>query len=324
MAAFCLAIVLAGCGNGSSGAQSAKLTTVTVAMGYFPNVQFAPFYVAIARGYYRTAGIDVHLQYGIEPSVLREASQGRVDFAISGGDEVLAAAAQGLHVRYVMTQYSRFPSAVFSLKSAGIRTPQDLRGHTVGIPGRYGASYVGPLALLQAVGVPESAVSFKVIGFTQVPSVVQHKVDAAVGYAMNEPVQLRSEGQQVNEIDIYHYANLAGVGMAAGDTLLARRPTIVRAFVQATLHGMRDTLANPNEAFRISESTVKEIRVQAKAQRPVLQRCLDFWRAEPGHPLGWIDPAIWRTTAAALYRYKQISHPVTASSYYTERFVPGA
>lgn len=321
---LCLLLSLAGCGGNANAGSSKSLTSVTVAMGYFPNVQFAPFYVAVARNYYRNAGLDVHFQYGIEPDILALASQGKVDMAIAGGDEVLAAAAQGLHVRYVMTQYSTFPSALFSLKRAGISSPHALRGHSIGVPGRYGASWVGLLALLRSAGLSQSAVSIKTIGFTQLASVSQRKVDSAVGYAMNEPVELRSAGTAVNEIDIYHYANLAGAGVAAGDSALKGRPAAIRAFVQATLKGLRDTLKDPAYAFTASEAAVKGIRAQAKVQRAVLQRCLAFWRAEHGHPLGWIDPAIWRATAAALYRYRQIAHPVTASQYYSESFIPGA
>lgn len=318
--------LLAGCGAGNSAstgnAHTAKLTSITVAMGYIPNVQFAPFYVAQARGYYRKAGLDIHLRYGIEPDLLRLASVGKVDFVDSGGDEVLAAGAQGLHVTYVMTQYSRFPSAVFALKSAGIQDVQQLRGKQIGLPGLYGASYVGLLALLQRASIPRSSVTISSIGFTQVESVAHHKVDAAVGYAMNEPIQLRRQGYKVKEIDIYPWANLAGAGIAAGDTLIARHPRVVRAFVQATLRGLRDSLHNPTQAYRISAAAVK-IRTGAKTQQAVLRRAIDFWRPEPGHPLGWMDPVIWSRTARLLFQFKQIPHSVSAGMYYTNRFIPG-
>lgn len=326
---MCLAIAMAlltACGSSRTAAQAPsghKLTSVTVAMGYIPNVQFAPFYVAQAKGYYRKAGLDVHLQYGIEPDLLRLASVGKVDFVDSGGDEVLAAGAQRLHVTYVMTQYSRFPSSVFGLKSSGMSGPTSLKGKTVGVPGLYGASYVGLLALLQKASIPRSSVTIRSVGFTQVDSVAHHKVDAAVGYAMNEPIQLRGEGYKVDEIDIYHWANIAGAGIAAGNQLISRRPSVVAAFVRATQKGMRDTLANPSEAYRISAKAVN-IRTGGAAQRAVLMRSLDFWRPQSGHPLGWSSPSVWRETARLLYQFKQIPHTVNASSFHTNRFIPSS
>lgn len=299
-----------------------RLTNVTVAMGFLANVQFAPFYVAQSKGYYRKAGLNVHFRYGIEPDLLKLASLGKVDFVNSGGDEVLTAGAQGLHVKYVLTQYSRFPSALFALRSSGIRHVSDLKGRSIGIPGRYGASYVGLLVLLRKAGIPLSSVSLEEIGFTQLQSVANHKVDAAVGYANNEPVELRQEGQAVQEFDVYHWVNLAGAGVATGDAEIKNHPTIVRKFVAATVQGMKDTLSNPNQAFVISEHAVPEITAQPGRNRAVLDRSLSFWRAERGQPLGWIDVGVWKRTAKLLLQFKQIPHAVAPSSFYTNRFVP--
>lgn len=304
-------------------ASHAQPVSITVGMGYFANVQFAPFYVAQAKGYYRRAGLDVHFRYGIEPDLLKLADLGKVDFVNSGGDEVLTAGARGLHVRYVLTQYSRFPAALFSLRKTGIRRVGDVRGHSIGVPFKFGASYVGLAALLQRSGIPLSRVRVRSIGFTQVESVAHGKVDAAVGYAMNEPVELRHQGYGVQEFDIFQWANIAGAGIATGDGEIARRPNVVRAFVRSTVQGMAETLRNPDEAFRISEAQVPEIKAQPSVQRDVLSRCLDFWRAEPGHALGWMNPQVWSETGRLLYRFKQIPHPVSPSPFYTNRFVGG-
>lgn len=320
--ALILAIAVAGAGASRASAGPSQLVSVTIAMGYIANVQFAPFYVAQAKGYYRRAGLDVHFQYGIEPDLLRLASAGKVDFVNSGGDEVLTAGARGLHVTYVLTQYTRFPAALFSLRQTGIRRVGDLRNRTIGIPGTFGASYVGLLALLQQNGIPASNVSIKSIGFKQVQAVAHHRVDAAVGYANNEPVFLRQSGYRIQEFDIYHWANIAGAGIAAGNAEIAQHPAVVRAFVSATVRGMEDTLRNPDQAFQIAEQAVPEIRNNAREHRAVLLRSLDFWRPERGHRLGWIDSRIWNVTAHLLYQFKQIPTQVSATAYFTNRFLP--
>lgn len=317
-----LCLALSGCSASSHSSVQGKapgLTKITVAMGYFANVQFAPFYVAQQAGYYRKAGLDVHFNYGTEPDLLRLASVGKVDFVNSGGDEVLAAGAQGLHLRYVLTQYSRFPPAVFALRRTSIEKPSDLHGHSVGVPGTYGASYVGLLALLARAHVRDVAI--RSIGFSQVESVAHHKVDAAVGYAMNEPIELREQGLPVNEIDIYHWADIAGAGIVTSDAEIAHHPAIVRAFVRATVQGIKVTLHDPELGFGAAEAAVKEIKAQPHSPRATLQRCLAFWQPEPGHPVGWIDPRVWAETAKLLYQFKQIPHTVSPTPYYTNRFV---
>lgn len=320
--ALVLIASLAACGS-SAGPTVPGLTPVTIAMGYFPNIQFAPFYVAQSKGYYQQAGLRVTFQSGIEPDVLALLSSGKAQFALAGGDEVLQSGAQGRKVRYVMTQYSRFPTAVFSLEGTGISTPARLRGRSIGVPGKYGASYLGLLALLRAAGVSAGQTGIKTIGFTQVQTLSAHKVDAVVGYANNDVVQLTARGTAVNEIDVYKYANLAAAGVVASDTEISKNPGMVRAFVQATLHGLRETIARPAEAYRISAGAVSEIKAQPAVQHAVLARSLDFWRAEPGHRLGWVDPVVWQRTAGALYRFKQISKPVKPGPFYTNQFVGG-
>src|SRR5205807_1285434 len=52
-------------------ATQTPLTKVTIALGYIPNVQFAPFYVALNKGYYRDEGLDVTFQHGIVQDLLR-------------------------------------------------------------------------------------------------------------------------------------------------------------------------------------------------------------------------------------------------------------
>lgn len=307
-------------GSQTPASRQAALRSVTIAMGYVPDIQFAPYYVALSRGYYRAAGLDIHFNYNIEPTLLKLADQGKVDFVVSGGDEVLAAGAHGLRVTYVMTQYSTFPSALFALQSAGITSPARLRNKTVGIPGQYGASYVGLLTLLHAGGLSTANLSLKSIGYTQAASVAARKVDAAVGYAMNEPLELRSEGYKVSELDIWHWANIAGAGIAAGNSMIANHPAVVRAFVQATLHGLRDTIRSPSAAYAISARII-HLKSNDPLQRAKLQRSIAFWRAEPGHPLGWVDPTIWHNSVDLLYRFKQLPARVSATRFYTNRFV---
>src|SRR5438094_5990955 len=160
----------------------ASLRKVTIGMGYIPSVQFAPFYVADQRGYYRQAGLKIAFDYASSPNLLQLVGAGRVGLAIADGTDAIAAVAQGVPIVYVMAEYHRFPVALCSLARSRIRSVAGLRGKTIGVPGRYGATYVGLLAALHAAGLRPSDVKIQTIGYTQVESVATGKVDAAVGY----------------------------------------------------------------------------------------------------------------------------------------------
>src|SRR6478672_8253108 len=49
----------------------ANPTKITIALGYDPNIQFAPFYVALNKGYYKAAGLDVTFKHGIVPDLIK-------------------------------------------------------------------------------------------------------------------------------------------------------------------------------------------------------------------------------------------------------------
>src|SRR5919197_1469541 len=68
-------------------AASTSLRTVTIGMGYIPSVQFAPFYVADQRGYYRQAGLKVTFDYARSPDLLQLVGAGRVGLAIADGTD---------------------------------------------------------------------------------------------------------------------------------------------------------------------------------------------------------------------------------------------
>ncbi len=136
---FVFALMLAACG----GEEPSETTQINLPMGYIPDPQYAPFYVAVDKGYYAEEGLDVTFDYSFETDGVALVGAGERPFAIVGGDQVILARAQNLPIVYVMEWFQKYPIAVVSKTAAGIETPQDLAGRNVGLPGFFGASYVG-------------------------------------------------------------------------------------------------------------------------------------------------------------------------------------
>jgi len=306
----------------ASPAPAEDLTKLTLAMGYIPSVQFAPFYVAQERGYFRDAGLDVTFRHGFESDLLKLVGTDELQFLIGSGEEVILGRSQELPVKYVMRWYRHFPVTLFAKESAGIRSPADLEGKTVGIPGLFGASYVGWEAIVYASGLDPNKVTLESIGFTQATSVSQDHVDAALDYVVNGPVQLRLAGEKITELPVSDFIDLPSNGIITNDKMAEEHPEIVRALVAASLRGLQDTLADPDAAFEISLKYVPEaVGTQEDVGRAIFDASLDLWQAS-AEELGVSDPQAWTEAAAFMKEMGLIQTDVVVEELYTNEFLP--
>ena len=296
---------------------------IRLPMGYIPNVQFAPFYVGIENGYFREAGIELELDQSFETDGVKLVGAGELPFSLVSGEQVLLARAQGLPVVYVMAWWQDYPVAVAAPADSGIRTPQDLAGRRIGIPGLFGASYVGYRALLHAAGLPENAATLDSIGFNQVEALAAGQEEAVVVYANNEPLQLAARGVPVNVIRVADYVQLASNGLLSSEATLRDRPALVRAMVQATLRGVDQAIADPQAAFEICKKYVEGLAALSPAdqdtQRAVLAASIEFWRSD--HP-GYSDPAAWENMHTLLLQMGLLADPLDIQQAFTNDYLP--
>jgi NitT/TauT family transport system substrate-binding protein len=296
-----------------------QLKQVRLGVGYIPDVQFAPFYVAQSKGYYANEGLEVSIEYGFENDFVALAAQGEREFAIASGDQVILARAQGLPITYVMKWYQRYPVALVSQASQNIRQPADLAGKKVGLPGLFGASFIGWKALAYATQLDESTVKVEEIGFTQAAAVQQGLVDAAMVYIANEPNQLRAQGIEVNVIEVSDYINLVSNGLVVGEKLVGNDPDMVQRMVRASLRGLKDTNENSDEAFKIVRQVIPEMTDEkATTQRKVLEDSIKLWQNDQ---LGLSSEAAWRESVEFMAKTGLLQKEVSVETLFTNKFV---
>jgi NitT/TauT family transport system substrate-binding protein len=289
-------------------------------MGYLPSVQYAPFYVADARGYFAEEGLELEFDYAFETDGVALVGAGELPFSLASGEQVLLARQQGLPVVYVMGWWQDFPVAVASLASSGIDDPADLQGKSVGIPLLGGASYIGYAALMAANGLAPEAAQLEVIGFTQVEALRAGRVDAVVVYANNEPIVLEAEGVPLNVMRAADYVTLASNGLITNETTLSQDPDLVQRMVSAVMRGLRDTLDDPQAAFEISREYVEGLTgPNEKVQRQVLEASLRFWEADR---LGYSRPEAWQNMQQVMIDSYLLAGPQDLTQAYTNEFIP--
>lgn len=319
VAALAAAYALSG-DNKSSGGK----TRVTLFMSYIPSVQFAPAYVAAEKGYFAAEGIDIQFEHSTnETDGVERIATNNLQFGLVSGEQVVLARAQGRPLVYVFEWYHNFPVGIASPVDLNITKPADLRGRIVGIPGPFGASYIGLLALLKAGGLTESDLGeLRSIGFTAPENICTHKVEAAVVYIVNEPLTIEQQCMKVNVIKVSDYATLVSNGLITNEQTIRDHPDLVRSMIRAIQRGLVDVIADPDAAFEVSvKNYVKDLpQDQYATQRQVLYNSVELWRSDK---FGQTTPAAWQATQDILIQTGLLKAPLAdLSACYNMSFLP--
>jgi NitT/TauT family transport system substrate-binding protein len=299
---------------------------LTVGLGFIPNVQFAPFYLADQAGYYAEAGLDVEFQNKIDPDLITLVGQGSVDIGLADGTSVIPAVSQGIPIRYAAAIYGRFPSIVFAKASSGIDAPADLAGKRLGIPGRYGSSWIMLQALLESAGLtPDDLEIVEYPDFGQGAAVIADAVDASTGFVNNEPVQLERTGEPASILRVDDIVPLPGNGLIAGVETIEAKEAAIATFIAVTLRAMEEIEADPQVGVDAAITAVPELASAPELQLAVLEATIETWRGpvQEAQGLGATDPADWEASIAYLTELGLVAEPVTVEDLLATGLIPG-
>jgi NitT/TauT family transport system substrate-binding protein len=328
-AVLVVAAASAACATGTTTSPSpGGPTPLKVGLGYIPSVQFAPFYLADQKGYYRDARLAVTFQNGQDADIIPLVAQGGLDIGIADGTSVIPAVANGIPIRYVATVYARFPSIVFAKASSGIASAADLRGKKLGIPVKGGSSWIMLQALLASAGLrPSDLQIVEYPDYGQGVAVRQGTVDAATGFVNNEPVQLELGGVKTVVLTVDAITPLPGQGLIAGATTLAgSKREALKAFVAATLRAMREIIADPSSGVDAAIAVVPELGADRTTQLAILRATVAAWQSAytDQHGLGAIDQDAWARSIDFIRSMPEspLSTSVTAGQMVSEELLP--
>ena len=314
---------------GSGGAASGgALTQLKVGLGYIPSVQFAQFYLADQAGYYRAAGLQVTFENKVDPDLVVLVGQGALDLGIADGTSVIPAVSQDIPIRYLATIYATFPNIVFAKASSGIATAADLKGRKIGTPGKYGSGWIQLQALLASAKLTTSDVQVVPFpDFGQAAAVASGTVDAATGYSNNEPIQLQQQGVATTVVTGLAVTPLPGPGLIASNATLSAKRATIKAFIDATLHAMRDIVADPTKGLDATLARVPDLATSRDVQLDVLKATVAAWQSDytKAHGLGAVDPQTWKDSITFMQGLpdKLLQKPVTVDQLISTDLVGG-
>ncbi len=303
------------------------LTTLNVGLGYIPSVQFAAFYRADQAGYYAAEGLKIIFQNAIDADLVPKVGAGTLDLGLSDGTSLIPAVSGGVPIKYVATIYAKFPSIVFGRASSGITDVNGLVGKKLGIPGKYGSSWIMLQALLASKGHTTSDLTIvEYPDFGQGAAVSNGAVDAATGFDNNEPIQLALTGEKVNILRVDDITPLPGPGIIVGTTTLGAKKAAVAAFVRATLKAMNEIATTPSIGVDAAIKAVPDLATNRPLQEAILAATIADWRptgVAAGSPIaGSVDTAAWQKTLTFMTTLGLVPKPVTIADLVDTSIAP--
>lgn len=296
---------------------------VRLLLGYRPDVQFAPFYVAQQEGYYADAGLEVVIEHRQAPDVQRLVGSGEAEFGVADATDVMIGRTSGIPIRYASTLYQSFPVALIGEAGTVPEDAAGLAGVTIGTPGRFGSSWHALLALLESAGLTEDDVTIREYPqFNQADGLANGDVELVTGFRNNEPLRLESRGIEVDMLTIDDVAPLPGPGVIVGDGLLEAEPDLVRAFAEATAAAQQAVIDDPELGFAAAEREVPEIAEDPEVARSVLDATIELWAGD-GFQGGAIDTDLWDAGYATMERLGFIDGSVPLSEMIAPDVVSG-
>lgn len=249
------ALIAAGLAVGTPVARAQEGTTkVSLALDWYPNANHAGIYMALDRGYFAEAGIEVEVVVPADPStVLQTVGAGRDTFGISYQTEVLFARAQDVPVVSVAALVQHPLNSVMVLQDSGIASIADLKGKKVAVTGLpTDEAYLA--TMLGQEGLTLDDVEIVNVGFDLLPAVISGKTDAVIGvYWTHETILAEREGHPVTvfKVEEHGVPDYYELVLVTGDSTLGEDEAMVRGFLGALQRGYVDAIGEPDVALEL-------------------------------------------------------------------------
>ena len=299
-------MMLAGLAGLATSASAAD--KVTVQLKWLPQAQFAGYYVAAAKGFYKEADLEVTIKPGgpdIAPAQVLAAKG--ADLTVDWMPSALAAREAGVPMVNVAQIFNRSGMMLTCKKASGVSTSKDFKGKTLGV--WFGGneypffSWMGTLGLKTGGANPDVKVLKQ--GFNVDP-LLQNQAACISTMIYNEYWQVIDAGLKPSELVTFPYED-QGVATLE-DGLYAREPDLkdaayvakIAKFVKASIRGWEYAIKNHDEAVKIVLAADTSGGSTAAVQKRQLQNVAKLITTAGTPKMGVLDPAAYQRTVRVL------------------------
>ncbi|MET0219416.1 MAG: ABC transporter substrate-binding protein [Tardiphaga sp.] len=318
-----LAVALAVVSPAQRGRAAEPLTKASLRLKWLPQAQFAGFYLAAAKGYYKDEGIDLTINPG-GPNLLAEnlVATGADTFGLSGGtDSVFAARDKGLPIVCIGVAHQITPFIFVTRKDGPVKTIQDFKGKTV-TTWFTGANHVLN-GMLAKEGIKPDEVKIQPQQVSVTPF-VDGSVDVVTATYYNEfyTIQSRMPKDSLKTFVAEDYGiTFPRDTLIAAEATAKEKPKLVNAFLRASLKGWKDAFSDPKGAVDTVMAVAPTLdRAQQEFMLAEVKRLMTAGAAAK-NGLFWIDIDAVKTAHDFFLKYGVISKPLDLAAAYDASFI---
>src|SRR3990170_597092 len=311
----------------SGGTRAAEMKRAIIRLDFIIGGKHAPWFVALEKGFYAKRGLNATiLASGGSADTVRTIGAGGADFGFADIGTMIVAKSRGAPVQ-TAAQFGYVPATVMWREDTDIKKLKDLEGKSYAISPGQAQWYLMPAYCrinkinYKAIKIQETAAPL------QPAALVAKKADFIVMYrgsndevaelaAAKQGIKLKRIFMKDTGLDIY------GTGLIVKDDDIKKRPEFVRAYVEATLEGLRYARDNQEESLKIllkHKPELEPVLTTLQLKNALTEVFLPAESAQIG--LGYMKPDIIEKTVRVTNEYFDVGRKVAAKEIFTNQFI---
>ena len=283
---------------------------VTIQLKWVTQAQFAGYYVAQEKGYYKAESLDVTIKPGgPDISTPQVIAGGGADVIVDWMPSALASREKGVALVNIAQIFNRSGMMLTCRKDSGIRSPSDFRGKTLGV-WFYGNEYPF-LSWMSQLGIPTKGGSNGVTVLKQgfnVDPIFQKQAHCVSTMTYNEYWQVVDGGLSPSELVVYKYEDQGVATLEDGLYVLEKNLSNsafvnkMARFLRASIKGWEFAANNPDTAADIvlenDDTGAQTEKHQRRMMREINKLIVGFY--SKGQGVGYLKPSDYERTVNVL------------------------
>jgi NitT/TauT family transport system substrate-binding protein len=298
-----------------------KMTYLYPAPDFLP--AFTPFQVARTKGYYEAEGLDVNWVIGKGGAdVAKQVAVGNAELGGGIGDTPIIVRANGLPVKGVLLMGGKALTQMVIRSDSGATDVKSLKGKKVGVIAYQDTTYYNLLAALAANGMTKDDVDIQAVGAGgMVQLMISGDLDAISG-TPDWAASIEGAGVKVGILPINDMFPAMAQAVLTSEDTIKNKPEVVRGFIQATLHGLKDVMTDPEGSAKLLAESIPQYAGKEAFLLEVMNRYNTLvYAVDDMSTLGTFDEARMEAVAKFYLDAGLVASVEPAADYYSNDFV---